>query len=69
LTLLCYLALASSKPWMVTQRNPEIEDFFDIDFSVAYIARWPMPLGGSNSNLYYSFEVAAVHFLNSQLIL
>jgi 3',5'-cyclic AMP phosphodiesterase CpdA len=57
--------LASSRPWMVTQGNHEIESFFDIDEFVAYNARWQMPyaLSGSNSNLYYSFEVAGVHFL------
>lgn len=51
--------LASSRPWMVTEGNHEIET---IPFK-SYNARWRMPYeeSGSSSNLYYSFEVAGVH--------
>ncbi|CAM6102604.1 unnamed protein product [Calypogeia fissa] len=57
--------LASSRPWMVTQGNHEIEPHRGIEDFRAYNARWQMPyaLSGSDSNLYFSFEVAGVHWL------
>jgi hypothetical protein len=59
--------LASSRPWMVTQGNHEIEKIpllVSTPFK-AYNARWKMPYqeSGSPSNLYYSFEVAGAHIL------
>nr|XP_043613517.1 probable purple acid phosphatase 20 [Erigeron canadensis] len=59
--------LASQRPWMVTQGNHEVERIPIIHkekFS-AYNARWHMPFeeSGSNSNLYYSFEVVGVHVI------
>ncbi|XP_020253261.1 probable purple acid phosphatase 20 [Asparagus officinalis] len=54
--------LASSRPWMVTQGNHEIEKIPIIEKPFkAYNARWHMPyeVSGSNSNLYYSFDVAS----------
>ncbi|WOL01606.1 putative purple acid phosphatase 20 [Canna indica] len=62
--------LASSRPWMVTQGNHEIEKIPLIHPKpfVAYNARWRMPYDAdpataSGSNLFYSFDVAsdAVH--------
>ncbi|KAK6942622.1 Iron/zinc purple acid phosphatase-like C-terminal domain [Dillenia turbinata] len=52
--------LASSRPWMVTQGNHEVEKIpvvHDQSFT-AYNARWHMPFeqSGSESNLYYSFD-------------
>ncbi|KAL5710009.1 Purple acid phosphatase 18 [Ranunculus cassubicifolius] len=58
--------LASSRPWMVTQGNHEKENIplLKAGFQ-SYNSRWKMPFqeSGSNSNLYYSFEVAGVHVL------
>ncbi|KAL9268632.1 Purple acid phosphatase 18-like protein [Drosera capensis] len=58
--------LASARPWMVVEGNHESESipFFKDGFQ-SYNARWKMPYeeSGSNSNLYYSFEVAGVHVL------
>ncbi|KAH9316931.1 hypothetical protein KI387_018700, partial [Taxus chinensis] len=58
--------LASSRPWMVTEGNHEIEKLplFTRSFD-AFNARWRMPFeeSGSKSNLYYSFEVAGVHII------
>ncbi|PIM97091.1 Purple acid phosphatase [Handroanthus impetiginosus] len=56
--------LASARPWMVTQGNHEKENIPLLkDGFVAYNSRWKMPYeeSGSNSNLYYSFDVAGVH--------
>ncbi|KAJ0973424.1 hypothetical protein J5N97_021383 [Dioscorea zingiberensis] len=59
--------LASARPWMVTQGNHEIEKIPVIEprSFKAYNARWRMPydVSGSDSNLYYSFDLAggAVH--------
>lgn len=56
--------LASTRPWMVTQGNHEMEGiaFFKWiqDPFSAYNHRWRMPYeeSGSTSNLYYSFDVA-----------
>ncbi|KAI5074238.1 hypothetical protein GOP47_0010199 [Adiantum capillus-veneris] len=58
--------LASSRPWMVTQGNHEIERIpLLIDPFRAYNMRWSMPYkeSGSDSNLYYSFEVSGSHIL------
>ncbi|XVE61503.1 hypothetical protein DITRI_Ditri06bG0045600 [Diplodiscus trichospermus] len=59
--------LASQRPWMVTQGNHEIEKIPVIHSTpfTAYNARWRMPFeeSGSNSNLYYSFDVAGVHVI------
>ncbi|GMP84522.1 hypothetical protein CsSME_00038019 [Camellia sinensis var. sinensis] len=59
--------LASQRPWMVTQGNHEIEKIPVIHSQsfTSYNARWHMPFeqSGSNSNLYYSFEVAGVHVI------
>eukprot|EP01018_Ginkgo_biloba_P012854 Gb_31160 [translate_table: standard] len=58
--------LASTRPWMVTEGNHEIEKIPVLTHSFkAYNARWRMPFeeSHSNSNLYYSFEVAAVHIV------
>lgn len=56
---------ASSRPWMVTEGNHEIEIFpiiYPHGFA-AYNSRWLMPYerSGSKSNLYYSFDVTGVH--------
>lgn len=52
---------------MVTQGNHEIEKIPIIHSQpfTAYNARWNMPYeqSGSDSNLYYSFEVAGVHVI------
>ncbi|KAL6521119.1 Purple acid phosphatase 22 [Orobanche gracilis] len=58
---------ASTRPWMVTQGNHEIEIFpiiYPHGFK-AYNARWRMPYqeSGSASNLYYSFDVAGAHII------
>ncbi|XP_027073091.1 purple acid phosphatase 22 [Coffea arabica] len=58
---------ASRRPWMVTEGNHEIETFpivYPHGFR-AYNARWRMPYeqSGSESNLYYSFNVAGAHIL------
>ncbi|KAG6427517.1 hypothetical protein SASPL_111763 [Salvia splendens] len=58
---------ASARPWMVTEGNHEIETFpiiYPQGFT-AYNARWLMPYQESNSqsNLYYSFDVAGAHIL------
>lgn len=59
--------LASQRPWMVTQGNHEIENIPLVHSQpfTAYNARWRMPFeqSGSDSNLYYSFEVAGVHVI------
>ena len=59
--------LASQRPWMVTQGDHEIEGtpmIHDEPFT-AYNSRWRMPFeeSGSDSNLYYSFNVAGVHVI------
>ncbi|KAB1223592.1 putative purple acid phosphatase 20 [Morella rubra] len=57
---------ASQRPWMVTQGNHEIEtNSAHSEPFTAYSARWRMPFeeSGSNSNLYYSFDVAGVHVI------
>ena len=51
---------------MVTQGNHEIEGIPNIVESFkSYNTRWQMPFkeSGSDSNLYYSFEVSGVHVL------
>ncbi|GJX82865.1 purple acid phosphatase 22-like protein, partial [Tanacetum coccineum] len=58
---------ASQRPWMVTQGNHEQEKFpiiYQKGFK-AYDSRWPMPYqeSGSESNLYYSFDVVGVHII------
>ncbi|KAL2250762.1 UNVERIFIED_CONTAM: Purple acid phosphatase 22 [Sesamum indicum] len=58
---------ASTRPWMVTEGNHEIETFpiiYPHGFR-AYNARWLMPHqeSGSTSNLYYSFDVAGAHII------
>ncbi|KAK6149298.1 hypothetical protein DH2020_016823 [Rehmannia glutinosa] len=56
--------LASARPWMVTQGNHEKENIpFLEDSFVSYNSRWKMPYeeSQSDSNLYYSFDVAGVH--------
>lgn len=58
---------ASSRPWMVTEGNHEVEIFpiiYPRGFK-AYNHRWRMPYeeSGSTSNLYYSFDVAGTHIL------
>ncbi|CAB4317589.1 unnamed protein product [Prunus armeniaca] len=59
--------LASQRPWMVTQGNHEIEKIpvLHTHAFTAYNARWHMPYeeSGSDSNLYYSFDVAGVHVI------
>ncbi|KAI4348981.1 hypothetical protein L6164_009641 [Bauhinia variegata] len=59
--------LASQRPWMVTQGNHEVEKIplFHRKPFTAYNARWRMPFeeSGSDSNLYYSFDVATVHVI------
>ncbi|XP_073006544.1 probable purple acid phosphatase 20 isoform X1 [Typha latifolia] len=55
--------LASSRPWMVTQGNHEIEKIplLEPHPFKSYNSRYPMPfqLSNSTSNLYYSFDLAA----------
>lgn len=58
---------ASRRPWMVTEGNHE-QEIFPIIYPngfKAYNARWPMPYeeSGSNSNLYYSFDVVGTHII------
>ncbi|GFP97072.1 purple acid phosphatase 22 [Phtheirospermum japonicum] len=58
---------ASTRPWMVTQGNHELEVFpiiYPHGFK-AYNARWQMPHreSRSTSNLYYSFDVAGAHII------
>ncbi|KAF5189256.1 Purple acid phosphatase [Thalictrum thalictroides] len=56
--------LASTRPWMVTEGNHEKESIPLLKAAFeSYNSRWKMPFkeSGSNSNLYYSFEVAGVH--------
>ncbi|KAI3894435.1 hypothetical protein MKX03_003840 [Papaver bracteatum] len=59
--------LSSSRPWMVTQGNHEIEKFPLLHPKpfTAYNARWRMPYeeSASSSNLYYSFEISGVHVI------
>lgn len=59
--------LASQRPWMVTEGNHEIEKIpvMHPEPFTAYNARWRMPYeeSGSDSNLYYSFNVAGVHVI------
>ncbi|XP_047174873.1 probable purple acid phosphatase 20 [Vigna umbellata] len=59
--------LASQRPWMVTQGNHEKEKIPLVHSEpfTAYNARWHMPFeeSGSDSNLYYSFNVAGVHVI------
>ncbi|KAK6244546.1 hypothetical protein QUC31_010955 [Theobroma cacao] len=59
--------LASQRPWMVTQGNHEVEKIPIVHSTpfTAYNARWHMPFeeSGSNSNLYYSFDVSGVHVI------
>ncbi|KAK8963386.1 putative purple acid phosphatase 20 [Platanthera guangdongensis] len=61
--------LASSRPWMVTQGNHEIESipFLEAKPFKPYNARWHMPFeeSASPSNLFYSFNAAggAVHVI------
>ncbi|KAF3954378.1 hypothetical protein ACB098_09G051500 [Castanea mollissima] len=58
---------ASRRPWMVTEGNHEIEIFpiLHPHGFTSYNARWLMPYeeSGSDSNLYYSFEVAGTHII------
>lgn len=58
---------ASSRPWMVTIGNHDVESIPIIlphPFK-AYNARWRMPYedSGSSSNLYYSFDVTGTHVI------
>ncbi|XP_024013759.1 purple acid phosphatase 21 [Eutrema salsugineum] len=58
--------LASTRPWMVTEGNHEIESYPIVEEHIsfkAYNARWLMPHveSLSHSNLYYSFDTAGVH--------
>ncbi|KAK9062890.1 hypothetical protein SSX86_020080 [Deinandra increscens subsp. villosa] len=58
---------ASRRPWMVTEGNHEQETFpfiYPNGFK-AYNSRWPMPYqqSGSQSNLYYSFDVVGTHII------
>ncbi|CAH9095501.1 unnamed protein product [Cuscuta epithymum] len=57
--------LASHRAWMVTTGNHDVEKIPVVhpEPFTAYNARWVMPFeeSGSDSNLYYSFEVAGVH--------
>ncbi|KAG0554933.1 hypothetical protein KC19_12G131200 [Ceratodon purpureus] len=57
---------ASARPWMVTQGNHDIETIpVFVDSFRAFNTRWQMPHSesGSDSNLYYSFDVAGVHVI------
>ncbi|KAL6574979.1 Purple acid phosphatase 22 [Orobanche minor] len=58
---------ASTRPWMVTQGNHDIEilPIFQPHGFKAYNARWLMPYQESNSssNLYHSFDVAGAHVI------
>lgn len=60
---------ASQRPWMVTQGNHD-SDVIPTTINgpfifTAYNARWKMPFkeSGSNTNLYYSFDVSKVHVI------
>ncbi|KAI3746236.1 hypothetical protein L6452_08660 [Arctium lappa] len=58
---------ASRKPWMVTEGNHE-QEIIPLIYPKgykAYNARWPMPHeeSGSESNLYYSFDVVGTHII------
>ncbi|KAK7284876.1 hypothetical protein RJT34_19630 [Clitoria ternatea] len=59
--------LARQRPWMVTQGNHEVEKIpvLHSEPFTAYNARWRMPYeeSASDSNLYYSFDVAGVHVI------
>ncbi|XP_012569577.1 probable purple acid phosphatase 20 isoform X1 [Cicer arietinum] len=59
--------LASERPWMVTTGNHDVEKIPIIHRTpfTAYNARWKMPFqeSGSDSNLYYSFDVSGVHVI------
>lgn len=59
--------LASQRAWMVTHGNHEVEKIPVIHHEAftAYNARWRMAFeeSGSNSNLFYSFEVTGVHVI------
>ncbi|KAK2364362.1 purple acid phosphatase [Trifolium repens] len=59
--------LASQRPWMVTTGNHDVEKIPVIHRTpfTAYNARWQMPFeeSGSDSNLYYSFDVSGVHVI------
>ncbi|KAI3687767.1 hypothetical protein L1987_81470 [Smallanthus sonchifolius] len=59
--------LASQRPWMVSQGNHEVEriPLIHKERFTAYNARWDMPFeeSSSDSNLFYSFEVAGVHVI------
>ncbi|CAM8920023.1 unnamed protein product [Rhodiola kirilowii] len=59
--------LASQRPWMVTHGNhePEKIPILHSHSFTSYNARWHMPFeeSGSDSNLYYSFDVAGVHVI------
>ncbi|KAL8039704.1 hypothetical protein ABFX02_10G053400 [Erythranthe guttata] len=58
---------ASTRPWMVTQGNHEVETLPVVyrNAFMAYNTRWLMPYRASKStsNLYYSFEVAGAHII------
>ncbi|GAB4833395.1 Probable purple acid phosphatase 20 [Ancistrocladus abbreviatus] len=57
--------LASQRPWMTTTGNHDVEKKVPPAHFTAYNARWRMPFeeSNSNSNLYYSFNVAGVHVI------
>lgn len=58
--------LASARPWMVTHGNHDRENIPLVkEGFLSYNSRWKMPFteSGSNSNLYYSFDVAGVHIV------
>ncbi|XP_073392097.1 purple acid phosphatase 18 isoform X2 [Physcomitrium patens] len=57
---------ANARPWMVTSGNHDIEYIpLFVESYRSYNLRWQMPYmeSGSDSNLYYSFEVAGAHVL------
>jgi predicted phosphohydrolase len=57
---------ASARPWMVTQGNHDVEVLpIFVEGFRAFNTRWQMPHieSGSDSNLYYSFDVAGVHVI------
>jgi Icc-related predicted phosphoesterase len=57
---------ASARPWMVTSGNHDIEVVpILVEGFRSFNTRWQMPHkeSGSDSNLYYSFEVAGVHVI------
>lgn len=58
---------ATTRPWMVTEGNHEIEiiPVIHSEGFTSYNARWPMAYeeSGSTSNLYYSFDVAGTHII------